>query len=241
MKPFFSPRWIASAVAVLTLLTAPVAYAHKGHQSDMSDEEMILMEMDAGKHAEMMTDGEVMGDHSTAIHPGDGHMMSGDEMPHDLDRANAAKAAMQAAIADNRATSGGDLLGRLHPFAAHFPVALLLAAAIAEIMLMIRPGLGMGVVVRFLVAGGAIGATVAALLGWFAAGWRLTDRSETLGFHRWNGTAIAAASLFATWLVFRTERRVGVRIVLAIIAVALLFQGYLGGEMVLGPNHLGIR
>ncbi|MDX1581207.1 MAG: hypothetical protein R3360_06240 [Alphaproteobacteria bacterium] len=241
MKPFFSVRWIASALVILMLVTSPGAYAHEGHQDDMSDEEMILMEMGGAEHSDMMGDGGMTGDHGTTARPGDEHMMADGEMPQELDRASAAEKAMQAAIAENRATSGGDFLGRLHPFAAHFPVGLLLAAVIAEIMLMVWPTLGMGLVVRFLVAGGAIGATLAAVLGWFAAGWRLTDRSETLGFHRWNGTGIAAASLVATWFAFRSKDRVWLRIMLAMIAIATLSQGYLGGEMVLGPNHLGIR
>lgn len=108
-------------------------------------------------------------------------------------------------------------------------------------MLAIRPALGLETTVRFLISGGAAGALTAALLGWFAAGWRLEDRSETLGLHRWNGTAIAAVALVATWLAFRARNRTLLRIVLAVLAVALVLQGYLGGEMVFGPNHLGLE
>ena len=149
--------------------------------------------------------------------------------------------ALEAKIAENRVTSLSDFLGRLHPVAAHFPIALLLIAALAELLLFLRPTLGLDTTVRFLVAGGAIGALVAALLGWFAAGWRLQDRSETLGLHRWNGTAIAGLALIAAWLAFRARNRSGLRIVLAVLAFAMIFQGYLGGEMVFGPNHLGLE
>ncbi len=241
MKHFVSIRFAAQALVVLALLTAPIAFAHEGHRDDMSDAETILMESDGADHAGTMTDDQHVSEHAGVVPVADEHMLIDQEMPQAPDRARVAEEALQAAVAENRATSAGDFLGRLHPFAAHFPLALLLAAVIAEIMFIVRPALGMGVVVRFLVAGGAIGATVAALLGWFAAGWRLTDRSETLGLHRWNGTAIAIASLLATWLAFKSTGRAGLRILLAIISVALLFQGYLGGEMVLGPNHLGIR
>ena len=78
-----------------------------------------------------------------------------------------------------------------------------------------------------------------AVLGWFAAGWRLTDRSETLGLHRWNGTAIAIVSLIAWWAASRPSRT-PLRALLALLAAAILYQGYLGGEMVFGPNHLGL-
>lgn len=55
-----------------------------------------------------------------------------------------------------------------------------------------------------------------------------------------NGTAIAAVSLAAAWLAFRPGSRTALRAVLLILAGALLVQGYLGGEMVFGPNHLGL-
>src|SRR5690606_26769974 len=111
-----------------------------------------------------------------------------------------AKQALDAAVAKNRVTSVGDFVGRLHPLATHFPIALLLAAGLAELLLAARPALGLESTIRFLVAGGAVGAVIAALLGWFAAGWRLEDRSETLGLHRWNGTVIPGVAVLATWL-----------------------------------------
>jgi uncharacterized membrane protein len=138
-------------------------------------------------------------------------------------------------------TSTGDLLGRLHPVAAHFPIALLLAAALAELALVFRPALGLATTVRFLVAGGALGAVAAATLGWFAGGWRFTDRSETLGLHRWNGTAIALVSVLAWWLAARGKSRAGLRTALALLAAGLVAQGFLGGEMVFGPNHMGLQ
>ncbi|MCF8883227.1 hypothetical protein L5849_11000 [Erythrobacter sp. SN021] len=140
---------------------------------------------------------------------------------------------------EDRSLSLSDVLGRLHPFAAHFPIALLLTAFLAELVLLARPALGLETSVRVLVAGGALGATFAAVLGWFAAGWRLTDRSETLGLHRWNGTAIAIVSLIAWWAASRPSRT-PLRALLALLAAAILYQGYLGGEMVFGPNHLGL-
>ena len=119
-------------------------------------------------------------------------------------------------------------------------IALLLVAALAELALMVRPTLGLETTIRFLVAGGAIGAVVAALLGWFAGGWRLLDRSENLAIHRWNGTTIAILSLLAWWVAARGKGRGALRLLLALIAAALIVQGYFGGEMVHGPNHMGI-
>ena len=227
-------RFSRPALAILAaaaLLSPGMASAHEGHKDNMSDAEMVRMEM----HED------------TAMHNGSAEAMhepSAMEQAHRAAESAAkeetAEQALEAKIEENRVTSAGDFLGRVHPITAHFPIALLLMAAFAEIMLARRPSLALEASVRLLVAGGATGALAAALLGWFAAGWRLQDRSETLGIHRWNGTAIAGVALVASWLAFRSGNRALLRILLAALAAALVLQGYLGGEMVFGPNHLGI-
>ena len=239
--PSKSHRLILPILATALLLGLPLAAsAHEGHQEDMSDAELVQMEMqEQGRPVNHVAD----------HHDGDRHDDAGEDHHPEGAATEDAPAiepltpeqAMEAAIAQNRASSVSDVLGRLHPVAAHFPIALLLAAAIAELMLLVRPSTGLEVTSRFLIAGGAAGAVVAALLGWIAAGWRLTDRSETLAIHRWNGTAIAALAIVATWLAFRSESRTALRAVLLVLAIAIAAQGYLGGEMVFGPNHLGIR
>ena len=221
----------ASLLAISVFSSA--AWAHEGHQKDMTDAEMAQMEAaeNGETHAAMQAGDDA---HDTEMSPEDMGSTLSVTPPSPED-------ALAAKIAENRLTSAGDLLGRLHPVAAHFPVALLLFAALAELMLIFRPSLGLETTVRYLVAGGALGAVVAAGLGWFAGGWRLSDRSETLGLHRWNGTAIALVSLVAWWLAARGKGRAGLRSVLALLAAGLIVQGYLGGEMVFGPNHLGLR
>jgi len=209
-----------------SLLSAPL-HAHEGHQDDMSDAEMVAMEagMAASNnmHGEAMisSHGEAAGESIAA------QTISPDEM-------------MRQKVEQNRLTSVGDLLARLHPVAAHFPIALLLVAALAEFALMIRPTLGLQTTIRFLVAGGALGAVAAALLGWFAGGWRLSDQSDNLSVHRWNGTTLAVLSLIAWWAAARWKGRAGLRILLALIAAGLIIQGYYGGEMAHGPNHMGV-
>lgn len=207
----------------LSMLIAP-ASAHEAHRRDMSDAEMA-MEKEASQQ------GEVAAMHHQTP-AGQVLQASRSELV-----AGSAPEPMQAA--DTSAPSLPDLLGRLHPFAAHFPMALLLVALLAELAFAVRPTLGLVTTVRFLFAGGAIGAVVTASLGWFSAGCRIVDRSETLGLHRWNGTAIAAISLIAWWAA-ANSRRGALRVLLALLATAILIQGYLGGEMVFGPNHLGI-
>ena len=142
---------------------------------------------------------------------------------------------------DDQAFDPVDFVGRLHPAAVHFPIALLIFAAFGEILLILRPAWGLETTVRFLTVGGAAGAIIAAALGWFAGGFRLSDRSELLSWHRWIGTGIAVAAVIAAILVLRGNR---VRIcapLLGMIAAVLVVQGYLGGELSLGPGHLGFE
>ena len=137
-----------------------------------------------------------------------------------------------------------DFLGRLHPAAVHFPIALFLVAALAELIMIFNPTAGVGSSVRFLVWTGAAGGVVAAGLGWFAGGIRMSDRSEILGLHRWNGTGIAAAGLVLALLSSSTPgsaKRTAFRIILAGVSLAILFQGYWGAEMSLGPDHMGLN
>ena len=208
------------------LLAAPLQ-AHEGHQDNMSDAEMAAMEADMS-HAEAAHDDQ--GIHAQNLVQEAGmpvEPISPEQM-------------MRKKIEENRLTSIGDFLGRLHPIAAHFPIALIIVAALAELALLIRPALGLEAIVRFLVAGGAIGAVVAAILGWFAGGLRLLDRSENLAIHRWNGTTLALVSLVAWWFAARGKGRAMLRLLLAVIVAGLIVQGYYGGEMVFGPNHMGI-
>lgn len=226
------PRSPLAALVALALVLPVMASAHEGHKNNMSDAEMAQMEM---------RDAHPVADVAAATADGAPAMVEGERAVEAVNQPPTAEQALDAKIAENRVRSVGDFLGRLHPLAAHFPVALLLMAALAEILLLMRPALGLETAVRFLVAGGAVGAGIAALLGWFAGGWRLDDRSETLGLHRWNGTVIAAVAGIAAWLAFRSAGRTRLRIALALLAAGILFQGYLGGEMVFGPNHLGLE
>lgn len=137
-----------------------------------------------------------------------------------------------------------DFLGRLHPAAVHFPIALFLVAALAELIVVLNPTAGVGSSVRFLVWTGAAGGIVAASLGWLAGGMRMSDRSEILGLHRWTGTGIAIAGLAVALLsgaAVGSPKRDAFRIILGAIAIAILFQGYLGAELSLGPDHMGLN
>ena len=91
---------------------------------------------------------------------------------------------------------------------------------------------------------GAIGAVVAAVLGWFAGGFYLTDRNTILMIHRWLGTAIAAVGLLLLYLSATARRapdrpRTAYWVGLGAITIAIAVQGYLGGSFMHGGmNHM---
>lgn len=220
-------KGFASLLLMLAvILPVSGAHAHEAHRKDMSDSEMAAMKQ-AAENApdevmEMSGKGAGLSDPAGTAIASDGHIAM-------ADHGEAAPLGFT------------DLLGRLHPALVHFPIALFLTAGLAELLLFARPASGLEPTVRFLVYVGAAGGLLAALMGWLAAGIRLSDRSETLGLHRWSGTGIALAGVVAAIVAYRARQgRMLIRLILAGMAIALLIQGYWGAEMSLGPNHMGM-
>ena len=58
-------------------------------------------------------------------------------------------------------------------------------------------------------------------------------------WHRWTGTSLAVVAPIAAILSTRANRW-PFRILLLAMTLALQAQGYWGGELAHGPNHLGI-
>lgn len=136
------------------------------------------------------------------------------------------------------ASSSGSVLTRLHPATVHFPIALLIVAALVEILAMARSSAPLAQAANVMTVAGAAGAVVAALFGWIHTGiWFGGD--ATMHWHRWTGTGLALAAPLAALLAFRADRR-AFRIVIVLIAAALVAQGYWGAELAQGPDHLGL-
>lgn len=161
---------------------------------------------------------------------------------HDLE-------AMGSAAAFDETTQGHDAeqgesegivgsLKSLHPASVHFPIALLLMAALTEMFVMSRRTPEREAAVKIMIYGGAAGAVVAALFGWIHTGlWFGGD--AVMQLHRWNGMLIAALGLVAAWIAFRNpQSRLALRLTLFPIAALLIAQGYMGGELAHGLNHL---
>jgi len=132
-------------------------------------------------------------------------------------------------------------LGRFHPAAVHFPIALLIAAALAELLSLRFSPVFFSHAAQFSLWVGALGAAGAVLLGWFYGGFRLVDHETVLTIHRWNGSAVAALALLTLWLR-ETRSSAGTlkgayRTMLIVTALLASLNGYLGGLMVYGPEQ----
>lgn len=132
------------------------------------------------------------------------------------------------------------VLKKLHPAAIHFPIALFLMAALTELFIIGRKGTGLEPAVRVLVYGGAGGAVIAVVFGWIHTGlWFGGDAAMQV--HRWNGMLIAILGIALAFLASTPRNsRALLRFGLFSMAALVLVQGFLGGELAHGPDHLGI-
>lgn len=135
-----------------------------------------------------------------------------------------------------------DWIGRLHPFAVHFPLALFPVAWVALILARRRGGTPDETVRALVVVAGGAGA-LATLLGWINAGWSLADADPILRAHRWLGTVVglggAALGLWA-WRGVSAMSAWSMALLLGLMTVALLVQGWLGGALIHGIDHLAM-
>lgn len=132
-----------------------------------------------------------------------------------------------------------DWVGRLHPIVIHFPLAFFPAALFTAIVGRRRPAFAAPV--QFLVVAGGVIAPIAMVLGWLTGGLTLTDTDPLLRVHRWLGTAIGLFGFaLAIWAWKRPEqdRRPGMIAALAGITAAIIVQGWFGGALVHGIDHM---
>lgn len=132
-----------------------------------------------------------------------------------------------------------DWLGRFHPIIVHFPIAFFPAALFTAIVGRRRPAFSAPV--QFLVVAGGIIAPVSALFGWFNGGWTLTDTDTLMAVHRWLGTAIGVGGLLLGIWAWRRpweDRGAGMILALTAMTIAIAVQGWFGGALVHGAEHL---
>lgn len=150
---------------------------------------------------------------------------------------------------DVAVTGGGfeaSKLGGLHPVVVHFPIAMLISAAVARCLMLMGSTTWAGPAVRFCVLIGSVSAVVATGLGWLEVGAPGPGEAagDVLFNHRWLGVGSAVLGVVALVLVELEARKPSKAIsrvtTVALLAVALLvgLAGHFGGVMVHGPDHL---
>lgn len=145
------------------------------------------------------------------------------------------------------------LLGRFHPGLVHFPIALLAVAAVLESWQIVRRKSGMSAATPACIGLGALSAIAAAAVGWLwwfqEYGGTSSDAFnfdfqnwKTMDLHRWIGTGAAVVAIIGTVFVIKAASSatalLGLRAFLFAGAALVGGTGYLGGDLVFGPNHL---
>lgn len=132
-----------------------------------------------------------------------------------------------------------DWLGRFHPMLVHFPIAFIPAALFTAVVGRRRPGFAKPV--QFLVVTAGVTAPFAMLSGWLSGGFALGADDWLTESHRWLGTGIGLGALvLGIYALRRPEKDRGTTMIigLSILTAAMLVQGWFGGALVHGVDHL---
>jgi uncharacterized membrane protein len=128
-------------------------------------------------------------------------------------------------------------LGSFHMASTHFPIALLMAAALAELLAITSKREVWLTVTRFLLVTGALAAVQTAAFGWF---YHYSGVSKVYDFHKWLGTPVAIWGMLSAGAAVLFECREGTperkRLRGAVFVGAALvgFVGFLGGILSYG-------
>ena len=132
-------------------------------------------------------------------------------------------------------------IGKFHPLFVHFPIALVLGAAAAELVAIATPRKAWRTVAVANIRAGAAMGVVTAITGWLFAASPLVDASPSLEWHRWVGMAGAAGAIGAALLSLHlhvSSPRSGFvyRFTLFVTALLVAITGHLGGMLVWGAG-----
>lgn len=164
-----------------------------------------------------------------------GEHANGDDQAHTHEHDQPSTAAMPKFL---------EWLGRFHPATVHFPIGLLVAAALAELLGLITRRSSYSSTARFCLWLGALGAILAGGLGWLFGGFHLVDDDWILTTHRWVGTSTAVLAIVALIASEAHHRNVASRsaarwyfLTLFIAAGLVTASGFFGGAMLYGIDH----
>ena len=199
-------------IAALVVLSSAPSVAHKDHNNMVAAEEAAEAQAKGPRAGTPGAMHEMMEDHAEAME---------EERPKTF---------------SERLMSW---IGRTHPFAVHFPIALFPVALVALILAR-RRGETVELIRALIIVAGAA-SVIAAVLGWFTGGFVLVDTDAVQLWHRWLGTGLAViGGGVALWALRRRDSVYGRGMVIALSAITLilLVQGWLGAALVHGMDHM---
>ena len=128
-------------------------------------------------------------------------------------------------------------IGRFHPTVVHFPIALLVAALVAEVLSKLLKKPELRPAATFCYTLGALGSVPSAAFGWLLAE-STSHRGDDLFYHRWVGVAVVAVALLGLRAFYT---RPGVRLPLLVLLAALAcITGHFGGSLSYGSDWLAL-
>lgn len=217
LKPALTLGFVA-LISVMSATAIP-ASAHKDHKAKQEAAQLEAERAAAGltHSAGPMTHDPAMPGHAEAM----AAMTEAEEPPQSL------------------ATRLLDWLGRFHPMLVHFPIAFIPAALFTAIVGRKRTGFAKPV--QFLVVTAGLTAPFAMLSGWLSGGFDIGIDDWVMQGHRWLGTGIGIGALALGVFALKRpneDRGIGMIVGLSILTAAILVQGWFGGALVHGVDHL---
>jgi len=133
-------------------------------------------------------------------------------------------------------------IGRLHPLLIHFPIALGIAALVAEAAFVAAGDSRWHSAGIANIRAAALCALISVFAGWTLVDGQVLGTSPLLEWHRWLGTAAAlatvAAAVASADVDRSTFRRAAYRLALVAAGVLVAVTGHLGGVLVWGADFL---
>ena len=136
--------------------------------------------------------------------------------------------------------------GKFHPLVVHFPIALILAAALAEFAFLVTGRAYFFIAAHLSIRTGALFAFLAVTLGWAAASFANYpgELANALFYHRWLGVSTGVVTVLAgsASLFFRgtsgDPRTVWIYRALLFLSAALVgVTGHFGAVLIYGYEH----
>jgi uncharacterized membrane protein len=132
-------------------------------------------------------------------------------------------------------------IGKLHPLLLHFPIGLVLAAAVGELLAIVTRRASFRTVAVANVRAGAVMAAVTAVAGWDLTSASFVEAGRLLEWHRWMGVSSAVAAIAAAIASARLDtgsrRALSVYQAVLFASAALIgLAGHLGGMLVWGAD-----